>query len=379
MDRWLRSRAGIEPEPITIAELYKSDNAPPQQFWAEATCDNGRRWILAFARRCRVPLREVGLSDNGAFTTASVRTEIQAYAADYAARNAARLEARAKIIADDDKKTLHTLPWRTPGWTLFVDVTTEFYNWLERQGLRPRGSNPFLDIQRQPLISLKRETVIVEAWYKKIFRYRKSPQQEAIILLLANGLRRSEVTHAKAADFTYSTDAPSTIRIVGKGNKVRTVHLWSTTAQAVQLWLSLRRFSASPWLFPGRKPGRPLSVSAIDYLVIRLCRQVFPAPEDARIRRRISPHKFRSWFASDALMRGMKPPYVQAQLGHSNLNLTSMYVHLDPAWISQEVHAIDHGDMLNVPRNSGTPRVLHRSRADIVGSDQPQRYDIPLW
>jgi integrase len=376
VDRWIRARAGIEPEPITIAELYKSDNAPPQRFWTEITCYNRRKWIMAFARRCRVPLREVGLLPNGAFTTESVRTEIQTYAADYAARNATRIEARAKLIAADEQKDPGLLSWRTPGWMAFVDVGTEFYNWLERQGLRPRGSNPFLEIVRLRPVILKREIVVVDTWYKKLFAYPKTLKQKAVILLLANGLRCREVAHAQAADFTFSQDSPSTIRIVGKGNKVRIVYLYTETALAVRYWLQAQ-FTASRWLFPGRKPGRPSGVTSIEYIVHTLCLRVFPSPEEARIRRRISPHKFRHYFASDALYRGMKPPVVQAQLGHTNLHMTNVYAHLDPAWIRQEVHAIDQGDMLNVPRTAnGAPRMLRRRSSN---DDNTGQHDIPLW
>jgi integrase len=380
VNQWLRARAGIDPEPITIAELYQSDNAPPQQFWSEVTCDNTRKWILAFARRSRAPLRAIGLLPGGTFTPESVREEIQAYAMDYAARNAARIEALATLIAAEKRNNQNPLPWRTPGWTAFVDTGTEFYNWLERQGLRPRGSNPFLDIVRLPNYHIRHEIVVVEAWYKKIFNHPKTLKQAAVISLLANGLRCREVARARAADFTFSPDIGSTLRIVGKGNKVRTVILYDKTAQVVVRWLQSQQFVGSQWIFPGRKRGKPITISSIGYLVKRLCDRVFPAPEEARIRRRISPHKFRHWYTSDALFRGMKAGTVQAQLGHASQVDTRRYAHMDPEWVRRDVQAVDHGDFYNVPRTADGQPVLLRQRLDVPKYESKYAHEpVDLW
>ena len=82
--------------------MFTSKNPTPLRFLAPATCVSTRAYLDVFARRVRVPLREVGLLPNGTFTKASLREEIYLYAADYMARNAERLQALATTIAADE-------------------------------------------------------------------------------------------------------------------------------------------------------------------------------------------------------------------------------------------------------------------------------------
>lgn len=359
--QWLRARSGEEPEPITVSEIYKSDTAPPAKFWSQMTWERSQRLMQAFARRCTVPLREIGMDASGIFITSLAKAEISAYAGDYAARNKRKLDELATSIAVEEEKAKGLIPWRTPGWNAFIDTGTEFYNWMERQGLRPRGSNPFMDIRRLPQLHASKNTIIVAAWYEKILQAPKTPRQAAIFALLLNGLRCREVANAMVKDFVFEPLGISSIRVVGKGNKVRTVILYGRNAQAVNTWLRLRSFSASPWIFPRRSgAGKPFTVWAIIHIVRIFARTVFPGPDGLRIAKKITPHKFRHFYTSDAHRRGMKPAIIQAQLGHERVTMQQIYTHMDPEWVRKEVHAIDRGEMIHVSR-TGSAHLLRRT------------------
>jgi integrase len=250
-------------------------------------------------------------------------------------------------------------------------------------GLRPRGSNPFAKINRAGSLPPK-PTTVVASWYQRLNDYPKTILHDALLSMLFSGLRVNEIVTAHAADFVYDPKGVSSIRVVGKGNKPRTVYLFYRQAWSIDRWVQYRTYSANPWLFPTLKkhctrssqyrPGpQHIHAQAITHLVQRLCRQVFASEDEAWIRGKITPHKFRHFFVSDCLARGMKPSVVQAQVGHASQSLLNRYTGVDPAWIEQEIRAIDHGQILSRPL-SGAARLLSNKFAD-----KDPRRDLPAW
>jgi site-specific recombinase XerD len=75
------------------------------------------------------------------------------------------------------------------------------------------------------------------------------------------------------------------------------------------------------WLFPGEKPGRPLSCNS----VFQLCRK---AARVAGITKPVHPHSLRHAFATHLLDDGANLVVIQTLLGHKNLKTTARYLHL---------------------------------------------------
>lgn len=143
-----------------------------------------------------------------------------------------------------------------------------------------------------------------------------------IIILYRCGLRISEALGIKSSD--YNAD-DGTIRVIGKGNKMRLTGLDSLTKQNLDLWMSKRReigISGNPPIFCGISKsnfGRPISSVYVRNLLKRL-------GGSAGLHKRMTPHNFRHSFAHDLLNEGIGLQHIQITLGHSNIATTSKYL-----------------------------------------------------
>ena len=139
----------------------------------------------------------------------------------------------------------------------------------------------------------------------------------AVLSILMNGLRRSEVVDLNLEDFTDS------LLIVrkGKGQKYREVPVGPTTEQAINDWISIRGDEPGPLFFPvlwkGRPDRRRLTGDSIWNIVHKRTKQ-------ASIER-ISPHDFRRTFVTNLLDNGNDLAIVAKLVGHSNVGTTALY------------------------------------------------------
>jgi site-specific recombinase XerD len=73
------------------------------------------------------------------------------------------------------------------------------------------------------------------------------------------------------------------------------------------------------WLFPGRRPGEPITPSSID----ATCREV---RQRCGIGKPVTPHSLRHAFAVHLLEAGTNLRTIQLLLGHRNLATTARYL-----------------------------------------------------
>lgn len=118
-------------------------------------------------------------------------------------------------------------------------------------------------------------------------------------------------------------------RVIGKGDKERTVSLDAQTIHWMRRWNDVRRGRR----FPGRTffctfNGKPVLTRYVQDLVRRMATKAAElgmiAPERAL---KITPHKFRHAFATENAEEGTDLVKIQAQLGHANVATTSIYAH----------------------------------------------------
>lgn len=133
------------------------------------------------------------------------------------------------------------------------------------------------------------------------------------------GLRVSEIRDLDQTD--ADLDGLSVFVRHGKGDKEREVPLHNWAAELVREYLSTRVDNA-PALFVSRQ-GTRLSVRAIQRMVVRLA-------GDARLAKRITPHKLRHTFATLLLDEGEDIRVIQELLGHESIATTELYAHVTP-------------------------------------------------
>jgi integrase/recombinase XerC/integrase/recombinase XerD len=150
----------------------------------------------------------------------------------------------------------------------------------------------------------------------------------AIFLLLDTGLRVSELCDLELGDVTLATArADGEVRIRhGKGDKPRGVKLKAKASRELELYVEDERPEQAdkaavpcPRLFLGAGGG-PWTRQGVAKLVAYLGRR---AGVEGK---RVSPHTFRSTFATETILAGNPVFSVQAALGHANASQTAHYV-----------------------------------------------------
>jgi site-specific recombinase XerD len=137
-------------------------------------------------------------------------------------------------------------------------------------------------------------------------------------VLHSTGLRRAEV--AKIARADYDAGAGS-IRVIGKGNKQRTVYVHEDATKYVSRWLRISEHIRGPLFCPidrhGHLSDRVMTPRAIAHVVSKRRLQAGLA--------KLSPHDFRRTFAGDLLDSGADLVQVKGLLGHTSADVTARY------------------------------------------------------
>ena len=141
-------------------------------------------------------------------------------------------------------------------------------------------------------------------------------------ILYASGARVSELCGLNLEDIDY---ARSTIRVLGKGNKERTIPIGNPAMRALEAWLKNGRDSLA-----GANSERAVFLGArgkrIDQRTVRtMVNEALQAIEGAE---KIGPHALRHSAATHLLEGGADLRTVQEILGHASLATTQIYTHV---------------------------------------------------
>jgi integrase/recombinase XerC len=149
--------------------------------------------------------------------------------------------------------------------------------------------------------------------------------QLIVELLYASGIRVSELCGLDIDDVDMSRRL---LRVLGKGNKQRTVPFGAPAMAALDAWLSdgrpaLATAASGPALLLGAR-GRRLDPRQARTVVHQTMAAVAGAPD-------IGPHGLRHSAATHLLEGGADLRVVQELLGHSSLATTQLYTHVTVA------------------------------------------------
>jgi len=141
-------------------------------------------------------------------------------------------------------------------------------------------------------------------------------------LLYATGARVAELCGLDLSDIDYDRQ---TIRVLGKGNKERTIPLGNPAMKALNAWLkdgrdSVKNAQSENAVFLGARGKR------IDQRTVRTV--VYNALEAIEGIERMGPHALRHSAATHLLEGGADLRTVQEILGHASLATTQIYTHV---------------------------------------------------
>jgi integrase/recombinase XerC len=141
-------------------------------------------------------------------------------------------------------------------------------------------------------------------------------------ILYASGARVSELCGLDLEDIDYSRQ---TIRVLGKGNKERTIPIGNPAMRALESWLKNGRE-----LLAGAKSERAVFLGArgkrIDQRTVRT--MVYHALAALEGVEKMGPHALRHSAATHLLEGGADLRTVQEILGHASLATTQIYTHV---------------------------------------------------
>jgi site-specific recombinase XerD len=150
-----------------------------------------------------------------------------------------------------------------------------------------------------------------------------------LALMYDTGARVSEVADLLVRDVRI--DNPVTVKLLGKGSKVRIALIMEQTRDVVMLYikdqgLDLPNRSMHPLFFNHRK--EKLTRAGITYILdkyVNAAREKHPK----LITTNVSPHVFRHSKAMHLLQNGVNLVYIRDLLGHSDISTTEIYARAD--------------------------------------------------
>ena len=207
-----------------------------------------------------------------------------------------------------------------------VETLSRMYNAAEDKGLIPEGSNPCVLVVKNR--EHKRERFMTPDEFRRLgralaeatTRRRVSPYAVAAIrLLILTGCRKREILHLRWKQVDLEA---AELVLADSKTGPRNVSL---SPRAMRVLKSIERVPGNPWVIPGRVEGRPMR--NIDEAWGVVCD--LADLKDTRI------HDCRHSFASRALALGENLPMIGRLLGHSELQATERYAHLDRDWVRE--------------------------------------------
>ena len=197
---------------------------------------------------------------------------------------------------------------------------------------------PFPRYEKKLPIIMSREEV------RALLEAPKNLGHRAILTTMyASGPRVSEVAHLKVSDI----DSGRNVIWIrgGKGRKDRQTLLSPKLLELLRCYFRWRR--PKDWLFPGEKPGRPITCNAI----VLACKK---AAEIAGISKAIHPHSLRHAFATHLLEAGVNLRSIQVLLGHAKLETTARYLHVADTAVRSAISPLELLDPLDIVQAANT-------------------------
>jgi len=208
--------------------------------------------------------------------------------------------------------------------------------------------NRKVDIERIPFPRREKKLPLIlsKEEVKALLTAPKNLAHRAILATLYGaGLRVSEATSLKVHDLDSSRGV-IWVR-GGKGRKDRQVMLAEPLREVlVAYW---RRKRPTGWLFPGNKPGCPLSPRS----VFCTCRK---AARLAGIAKKVHPHSLRHAFATHLLEDGVNLVIIQELLGHAEVRTTALYLRVTDTAIRSTKSPLEMLGSLDLVQSHRLPR-----------------------
>jgi site-specific recombinase XerD len=163
---------------------------------------------------------------------------------------------------------------------------------------------------------------------------------------------------------------PPTVRLLGKGNKVRLCPLWADAAQLLQRYVSEHRRRPLPghdhYVFINQR-GQHLTRFGIGRIVSKYLERAAQRNQKL-VGKRLSTHSIRHSTAIHLLQAGAELNVIRTWLGHSSMSSTSHYL---------DLNLETQRDMLT--RFTAPPSLTELSSVQAKPTENTSTVDLSAW
>jgi integrase/recombinase XerC/integrase/recombinase XerD len=218
------------------------------------------------------------------------------------------VEVTSVIINDFLSFVSTTQTYKPKTFHRIISTLSSFYRFLYTQGAV--ATNPLTGIDR-PRIKQQEVKYLKHNQVLRLLDSIDNLRDKLIVrTIYATGVRVSELCNMNIEDIDFDEH---TIRIRGKGDKIRTVFVDDDTLTDILKLIGNRIVGP---VFVGQQ-GKNISSRAVQHIFKNY------APSG------ITPHKIRHSYASELYKRSKNLRVVQENLGHTSIKTTEIYLHTD--------------------------------------------------
>ena len=237
-------------------------------------------------------------------------------------------------------------------------LLSKFFNWAERHGLRPDGSNPCRHVDKYR--EGRRERFLSQAELARLGDALREAESDksatpwaiaAIRMLTFTGARRNEILTLR---WEHVSEEHNCLMLPDSKTGRKAIHL---NPPALEVLQTIPRLEGNPYVICGEKAGKHLVNIEKPWRRIRKVAKL----DDVRL------HDLRHSFASVAASGGQSLIVIGKMLGHSQPATTARYAHLadDPVKAASDAvgrhiaAAMDgrtSGEVVSLPNSRRTPQ-----------------------
>lgn len=156
----------------------------------------------------------------------------------------------------------------------------------------------------------------------------RQPERDTAILMifLSTGIRLSELCNINVSDINDGV-----LTVIGKNNKQRQIPLNKQCQESINEYLSNKKYFCGDALFTTERNNR-IKANPVGVIVKNYLKQIGKGD--------MSVHKLRHTAASTWLNNGADLLQIKELLGHSNINTTTIYTHIDNGSLKDVVNSV---------------------------------------
>lgn len=195
-----------------------------------------------------------------------------------------------------------------------ISVIKSFFAWMANEEVIEK--DPAKKIKNQSIDKKSARVALTQEELERVRNVCETVREKLIVeFLYSTGCRVSEMANLKISDVDiYERSA----KVVGKGDKTRTVFFSPKAKLLIQEYLETRDDNSAFLLVGERKPHNKLGVRQIQIDIKKLGKR-------AGLHKIVHPHILRHTFATNALNSGMDITVIQVILGHESVATTQIY------------------------------------------------------